>query len=358
VALTSPIAGTTTDPVFKPMELLPLGPVVFNDTAGLDDVSELGELRVKKTMAQLDACDAAILVLNSKTARVADFENYVKFFIEKQIQLLIVVNKFEGNRLNFDVSKSGFPIVQVDLMAENSAEILKKALIIAFQDKVESSGLTNDLVKSGDIVLLVMPQDIQAPKGRLILPQVQVTRDLLDNGCMVISVTANAVKSALNSLKEKPSIVITDSQIFKQVNEQLPSDIKLTSFSMLMAKNKGDILQFIDGARAIDRLCDGDKVLIIESCSHHSLEGDIARTKLPNLLKKYTGKALEITNISGQKFPENLSEYKLAIHCGGCMINKKTMLSKQENFAKSYIPLTNFGVAIAYMNGIIDRVCY
>jgi [FeFe] hydrogenase H-cluster maturation GTPase HydF len=190
------------------------------------------------------------------------------------------------------------------------------------------------------------------------LPQVQILRDLLDNECLVMTVTTQNIKAALDSLSAPPSLVITDSQIYKEVSQIIPKEVRLTSFSMLMAKNKADIKRLVEGAKQIDKLCDGDKVMILESCSHHPLEGDIARIKLPNLLKKYTGKNLEIVTVSGQTLPEDISDVKLAIHCGGCMVNRRSMLAKQNKFERMGIPMSNFGVAIAYMNGILNRVCY
>ena len=358
ISLTSPIAGTTTDPVFKPMELLPLGPVVFIDTAGLDDNTELGTLRMKKTYAQLEACDAVIFVVSSEESDLERIKTHIERIKKMQLPLIIIVNKMGDKELNFGLSDYSQNVICVDLSLKPSADTIKKMLVSVLEDKIEEPPLTSDLVKKGDVVLLIAPQDIQAPKGRLILPEVQTIRDLLDNECIVMSITSNNIQKALDSLSEKPSLVITDSQLYKKVSESIPKDIRLTSFSMLMAKNKADIVRLVNGARAIDKLSDGDKVMILESCSHHPMEGDIARQQIPALLRKYTGKKLEIINVSGQQINENISEYKLAIHCGGCMVNRKSMLSKQQKFEDSGVPLTNFGVAIAYMNGIIDRVCY
>lgn len=358
ISLTSPVAGTTTDPVFKPMELLPLGPVVFIDTAGLDDESELGELRVKKSYAQLEACDAVIYVISSLEENIEKVKNHIQKIKEKNVPLIVVINKIEGIEPLFDYKDFSENVLCADISNKSSVDEIKKILISTLENKLEEPPLTADLVKKGDIVLLIAPQDIQAPKGRLILPEVQVLRDLLDNECIVMSVTSQNIKTALESLAVKPSLAITDSQLYKMVSETLPGDIRLTSFSMLMAKNKADIVRLVNGARAIDKLCDGDKVMILESCSHHPMEGDIARQQIPNLLIKYTGKNIEIINVSGQQLPENINEFKLAVHCGGCMVNRKSMLAKQSKFEDMGIPMTNFGVAIAYMNGILDRVCY
>lgn len=356
IALTSPVAGTTTDPVFKPMELLPIGPVVFIDTAGLDDESELGEVRIKKTKEQLDICDAAIIIVNSKKYDSKRTGEYAKLISDKKIPFLIIVNEVDGEKVS--INSNELITINADLHNKNDINKIKEKIIYLLDKHEKDPVLTADLVKPDDTVLLVMPQDIQAPKGRLILPQVQTIRDLLDNKCIVISVTPENLKNSLSNLKNPPNLVITDSQIFKQVNEIIPKNIRLTSFSVLMAKIKGDINEFIKAAKVIDELEDNDKVLIIESCAHHALDDDIARTKIPNLLRKYTNKKIHIDNISGQNVEVNLSEYRLAIHCGGCMINRRAMIRKQAIFAQSGVPLTNFGICIAYINGILDRVCY
>ncbi|MGN1481948.1 [FeFe] hydrogenase H-cluster maturation GTPase HydF [Porcipelethomonas sp.] len=358
IALTSPVAGTTTDPVFKPMELIPLGPVVFIDTAGLDDKSELGSVRVQKSIEQLGICDAAILVVSSLSESINSTEKYVCKIKEKNIPYIIVVNEINDKKCNIDFSSLCETVIYVNLNQKNGIDDVKNALINLLKDRIETPVLTADLVNPGDLVMLTAPQDIQAPKGRLILPEVQVLRDLLDNGCMVMTVTSENIHSALESLKNPPALVVTDSQIFREVNNIIPDDIPLTSFSLLMAKIKGDIKKLIESAKAIDTLQDGDKVLILESCSHHALDGDIARIKIPALLRKYTNKNIQIDNISGQKIQTDISQYKLAIHCGGCMINRKAMLEKQKAFEDAGVPLTNFGVSIAYMNGMLKRVCY
>lgn len=357
IALTSPVAGTTTDPIFKPMELLPIGPVVFIDTAGLDDTSELGNIRVKKSLEQLDICDGAIVVVNSENYNKEHTEKYIKLISEKKIPFLIVVNE-QNNNNKSNIEFKNQTTIHADLHNKDDVYKVKESLIAIFDKRENEPVLTSDLVKAGDTVILVMPQDIQAPKGRLILPQVQVIRDLLDNKCVVISVTPENLDATISNLKKSPDLVITDSQIFKTVDEKIPKNIRLTSFSVLMAKIKGNLNEFVNAAKVIDKLEDGDKVLILESCSHHALDDDIARVKIPNLLKKYTNKNITIDNYSGQNIDINLQEYKLAIHCGGCMINRKAMISKQNLFAENGVPLTNFGICIAYMNGILERVCY
>lgn len=354
VSLVSPVAGTTTDPVFKPMELLPIGPVVIIDTAGLDDNTELGSLRTDKTLKQLDSCDMAVYVFSSDEDINAVKKNLL-IFKDKKIPVLAVENLKGEKPRQEDL---GIKKISADLSEKASADIIKNAIIAELSGKDEERSLTGELVKQGDTVLLVMPQDTGAPKGRLILPQVQVTRDLLDNGCIIVSVTENNIAEAINGLKKLPDLVITDSQVFKKVNEIIPESVRLTSFSMLMAKAKGDIDRFVKGASAIDSLCDGDKVLIMENCAHHILKDDIATKKIPALLRKYTGRNIDIINVSGQNAYPDISGVKLVIHCGGCMINRRTMLSKQDYFEKNNIPMTNFGVAIAFMNGILKRVCY
>lgn len=358
IALTSPVAGTTTDPVFKPMELLPLGPVVFIDTAGLDDKSELGEVRIKKSMEQLEHCDAAVLVINGNCKNVSSQEKYAELIRAKKIPFITVINQIGDTENETDFSNVCPEVIKANLADKKQIGKIKDAVIDMLKDRIEDPMLTADLVKPGDIVMLTAPQDIQAPKGRLILPEVQVLRDLLDNGCMVMTVTSENIKSALESLKTPPALVVTDSQIFAEVNKIIPPHIPLTSFSLLMAKIKGDIKGLVNGAAAIESLKDGDKVLILESCAHHALDDDIARIKIPRLLRKYTGKELTIDNVSGQNVNLDISQYKLAIHCGGCMVNRKAMLSKQKMFEEAGVPLTNFGVCIAYMNKMLDRVCY
>lgn len=349
-AITSPVAGTTTDPVYKAMELLPIGPVVFIDTAGLDDKTVLGDKRKEKTADVMKSCDMAVFVL-SEGDKIPDDR-------PKNVPLLIVENLRNNETYSEDFS-GNIPKIRLNLLSENAGDILRNAVIKAYGNAARPDPeLTGNLVKPDDIVLLVAPQDIQAPKGRLILPQVQTIRDLLDNKCMTMITTADKLEAALNSLNRLPDLVVTDSQVFAQVNSVLPKTVPLTSFSLLMAKIKGDLPKLIEGAKTISRLENGDKVLIVESCTHHPLEGDIAREKLPKLLRKFTGKELVIDVVSGCPDPRTLSGYKLAIHCGGCMLNRRAMLSRQADFENAAVPLTNFGAAIAYMNGMLDRVTY
>lgn len=350
IAITSPVAGTTTDPVYKAMELLPIGPVVFIDTAGLDDETILGDKRREKTTEVMKSCDMAVFVL-SEGDKIPENR-------PKNVPLLIVENLRNNETYSEDFS-GNIPKIRLNLILENAGDILRNAVIKAYGNASDlSPQLTGNLVKPDDMVLLVAPQDIQAPKGRLILPQVQTIRDLLDNKCLTMITTADKLEAALNSLNRLPDLVVTDSQVFAQVNSVLPKTVPLTSFSLLMAKIKGDLPKLIEGAKTISRLENGDKVLIVESCAHHPLEGDIAREKLPKLLRKFTGKELVIDVVSGCPDPRTLSGYKLAIHCGGCMLNRRAMLSRQADFENAAVPLTNFGAAIAYMNGMLDRVTY
>lgn len=359
VALVSPVKGTTTDPVYKPMELLPLGPVVFIDTAGLDDQTELGALRTGKTLEQLPSCDGAVYIIS--TAEEFDEKKtleHLQMLRAAKLPILLVVNRVGGQAGSCDFSSWKLPFMEADLSQKDAVPAIRAQLVELLRDQVEDTSLTGGLVEEGGLVLLVAPQDIQAPKGRLILPQVQTIRDLLDHRCMVMTVTADHLGAAFSSLHSPPSLVITDSQLFRQVADSVPKGTRLTSFSMLMARSKGDISAFVEGAYAIDTLKDGDRVLILESCAHHEMDGDIARQKIPAMLRKYTGKEFMITNVSGPGLPADFASYQLAIHCGGCMINRRAMLEKQKNFADSGVPLTNFGVAIAYMNGILGQVCY
>lgn len=354
VALVSNIAGTTTDPVYKAMELLPIGPVVFIDTAGLDDDTALGKARIRKTEEVFDRADIAVFVIRSTDADLTAEEKYIKRFREKHTPIILVYNIFEDEQQNA-VEQDG--AVAINAKTGWGIDRLKQKIIENAPEQAAES-IVGDLAKQGDIVLLVMPQDIQAPKGRLILPQVQIMRDLLDKGCRVVSVKTEDMVPMLNELKNPPRLVITDSQVFQYVNEHLDKTVPLTSFSMLMARHKGDIEEFVRGARAIADLKPGDKVLIAESCTHHAMKGDIAREKLPGWLNEYAGGELLIENTAGHGFPETLDEYKLIIHCGGCMINRSNMLSKIEHAKQAGVPITNFGVAIAFLKGILSRVVY
>lgn len=355
IALVSEVAGTTTDPVYKAMELLPVGPVVFIDTAGLDDRTALGAARLKKTREVADKTDLAVIVIRAGDGDLSSEREYMDLFEKKGTPYIVVYNVFAGDGA---AAAGGIGnAVVINARTGEGIDRLKQAIISSAADDA-LPGIVGELAHEGDVVLLVMPQDIQAPKGRLILPQVQVTRDLLDKGCRVVSVKTEDMVPMLEELRHQPKLVITDSQVFQYVNEHLDKTVPLTSFSMLMARYKGDIEEFVRGARSIADLKPGDKVLIAESCTHHAQKGDIAREKLPNWFNEYAGGELEFENTAGHGFPDDLDEYKLIVHCGGCMVNRRNMLSKIERAREAGVPITNFGVAIAFLRGMLSRVSY
>ena len=359
VSIVSDIAGTTTDVVEKSMELLPVGAVRLLDTAGLDDSTELSASRIEKAIKVINRTNIGVIVCDYNG--IDDYEkNIIKQFDELNIPYLIIVNKTDINNADETVMSDLYTLTphiiltsalnDKDIIFKFKSEIVK----LLPEEFVNSPKIAGDLVSSGSTVILVVPIDKEAPKGRLILPQVQTIRDLLDSNCLTYVVKETELKQAIENLKEPPALVITDSQAFKQVSEIVPDDIPLTSFSILFAKLKGDISAFKDGAKAISELHDGDKVLILESCTHHAIEDDIGKVKIPNLLKKKTGKNLIIEHYSGHDFPD-ISEYKLVIHCGACMTNRREVLSRIIKANNSNIPITNYGIAISYCLGILDR---
>lgn len=358
VSLVSPVSGTTTDPVSKAMELLPIGPVLLIDTAGLDDESELGALRIKRSLEVGGKTDLAVLVVPSTQADLTLEREFAERFKASNTPVILICNRMNGGEPQFNAGALGLPFFALDARDPAAMQDFKQFIVEHADFEFESPSLCGGLVGAGDVVVLVMPQNIQAPKGRLILPQVQVTRDLLDLKCRVVSVLADDLAPTLNLLKEPPALVITDSQVFPAVNKVLPQEIPLTSFSILMAKFKGDIHAMVSGARAIAGLAPGDKVLILEACTHHAMKGDIAREKLPNALKKYVGGELQIDVFSGPGLPENLNDYKLAVHCGGCMLGRKAMLTRHGLAEQKGVPMTNFGVALAFLGGMLERVTY
>lgn len=350
ISIVSEIAGTTTDVVEKSMELLPIGPVTFLDTAGLDDTSELGFQRVEKTMKVLNRIDIAIIVCDNKGLDCHE-SKLIEKLDELKIPYLIVVNKC-------DIEK---PILNKEALytsVKDDNQLVfkfKNALIKLLPDEfVNTPKIAGDLIEPKSTVILVTPIDKEAPKGRLILPQVQTIRDLLDSDCLSYVVKESELKDALANLKTPPALVITDSQAFRQVSEIVPENIPLTSFSILFARLKGDLTEFVKGANYIDSLQDGDMVLILESCTHHAIEDDIGRVKIPNLLRKKTGKNLVIHNYAGHDFPD-LKDYKLIIHCGACMTNRREILSRILIANKANVPITNYGIAISYCLGILPR---
>lgn len=359
LSVVSNVPGTTTDPVSKSMELLPLGPIVLVDTAGLDDTGSLGELRINKTKEVIDKTDLAVLVFDACNANLDNELEWYHDLKLKNIPVIGVINKIDLCKDNCNSIKSNFDIPFIEISAKEKINIsgLKKLIIENAPIDFEMPTILGDIIKPKDKVVLVAPQDIQAPKGRLILPQVQVIRDILDNDGLALTVKDTELIDILEGLKEEPSLVITDSQMFKKVNALIPEHLRLTSFSILMARYKGDLDLLVKGAKTINNLKPNDKVLIAEACTHHALKGDIAREKLPHLLEKKVGGKLDIVNISGSDFPYNLSEYKLIIHCGACMFTRKQFLSRLEHTKEQNIPITNFGVALAELNGILDRAC-
>lgn len=358
IALVSNLSGTTTDPVYKAMELLPIGPVVIIDTAGLDDEGEIGELRIKKTKEVMDKTDLALLVIEGNERDLSFEKEWYEDLKKRKIPVVGVINKIDKRVVSIEDIQKVIDIDFVKVNAKDKINIdeLKKAIMKMAPEDFEKNTIVGDLVKPKAIVLVVAPQDIQAPKGRLILPQVQIIRDLLDNDAMALVVKDSELKDILAMLKDKPNLVITDSQVFKKVNAIIPKDVPLTSFSILMARYKGDLHTLVRGARAIDTLKPGDKVLIAEACTHHPLEGDIGREKLPIWLEGKVGGKLDITVCAGSSFPEDLSEYKLIVHCGACMFNRQQLMSRIKKANIQELPITNFGIAIAHINGILDRV--
>lgn len=361
VALVSDIAGTTTDPVYKAMEIHGIGPCVFIDTAGLDDEGELGALRIQQTMRAMDRTDIALLVCTGD-----DIEKeleWSRLLKEKNIPVIWILNKADlltdvTSTIRSIEKKCGQVPLGVSACTKQGMEDIRRSLIAKLPDETMSRGIVGKLVEEGDTVMLVMPQDIQAPKGRLILPQVQTIRELLDRKCLVMSCTTGQIDRMLQALVHPPKLIITDSQVFKTVYEKKPFASKLTSFSVLFAQYKGDIDYFIEGANAIGRLTENSRVLIAEACTNAPLTEDIGRVKIPNMLRKKFGSGLLIEHVSGTDFPEDLSKYDLIIHCGACMFNRKYVLSRVEQARKQNIPMTNYGVTIAYLAGILDKIDY
>ena len=356
VSLVSEVKGTTTDPVKKAMEMLPLGPVTFIDTPGLDDDSQLGQMRQKRTLEILKQIHMAVIVVDATTEITEVEEILVEQLKQEQIPYLYVYNKKD---LLQDVKKAEEKdrtetIVYVSTRTKENIEVLKEK-IASMKVEKEEKKLVADLLEPGDHVLLVSPIDKAAPKGRLILPQQQTIRDILAAGCTLSICQLENVKSTLNMLEKTPKLVITDSQVFGTVKDLVPKEIKLTSFSILFARYKGDLDGNVKGAYVIEDLKDGDKVLISEGCTHHRQCGDIGTQKLPNWILKHTGKKVQFEFTSGGTFPEDLSNYKLIVHCGACMLNEKQMHDRIRIAKNQGIPMTNYGIAIAYLNDILGR---
>lgn len=353
VSLVSDISGTTTDPVKKAMELLPLGPVVFIDTPGFDDTGALGSLRVKRTRETLDLCDASVLVTENDSLN-RDETELLDLIKKRNIPYFIVRNKTDLGIPDPDSNKDS-DMFRVSALTGDGIEELKEKIASSLSGSVKQIRYIADLIDPGDTVVLVIPIDTSAPKGRLILPQQLALRDILDADAVSVVTGVERLPETLDKLKRKPALVITDSQVFSRVMKLVPEDIPLTSFSILMARYKGFLDTALKGAMAIDNLKDGASVLISEGCTHHRQCGDIGTVKLPAWLNKYTGKKLNFSYTQGHGFPDDISSYDLIIHCGGCMLNDAEMHNRMDKAVNARIPFTNYGIAIARMNGILDR---
>lgn len=384
LALVSEVAGTTTDPVYKSMELLPLGPVVMIDTAGIDDTGSLGELRVQKTMEVIRKTDLAILVVDP----LYGIDNYEKNLINKlrenQTEVIAVLNKTdkilesdaieESNiqeRSNFKARSStkdylvklidkieaeiGLRPLSISALRKKGIEQLRTLIASKAPQEREEPFIIGDLIAPGEVVILVTPIDLAAPKGRLILPQVQTIRDVLDNDGIAIVTKERELRMTLRGLNRKPKIVVTDSQAFMKVDADVPEDILLTSFSILFARYKGDLEIFIDGALKLEELKPGDKILIAEACTHRRQADDIGTVKIPRWLRLKVGGDLQFEHVSGREYPANLEEYDLILHCGGCMLNRKEVISRLQEARQAGVPVVNYGMAIAQLHGILDR---
>lgn len=359
-AIVSDIAGTTTDPVFRPMEILPIGPCVLIDTAGLDDVGELGELRISKSLDVLEKTDIALLVVDCQIGISKEDLTLIEKFNDKNIPHILVLNKIDTIKnhseiLDLTKNKVKCPVVSVSSTDKIGIEDLKNEIIRVLPKDSTEFKLVSDLIEPNDLVVLVVPIDKAAPKGRLILPQQQVIRDILDTGAISIVTKEDSLKETLSSLGKKPKLVITDSQVFPQVDKDTPKDIPLTSFSILFARQKGDLKELINGAYALENLKDGDKVLMAEGCTHHRQTDDIGTVKIPNMIRKKTGKNITFEFNSGVSFTEDINKYALVVHCGACMMNRAGMLSRIEKAKSFNVPIVNYGILIAYVKGILER---
>lgn len=361
LAVVSDVKGTTTDPVYKSMELLPLGPVVMMDTPGIDDEGELGSLRVKKSYQVLNKTDAAVLVIDGKEGVSPEDKALMERIRKKEIPFVVAVNKIElSDPAAEEAVKKELALKEGQITAVSAATgegifELKERIAAIAQTEEPEKYLVRDLLDPSDIAVLVVPIDSAAPKGRLILPQQQTIRDILEAGAISVVVKETELKGALEKLGTKPKIVITDSQAFGQVSADTPKDILLTSFSILMARYKGNLEQAVAGVTALDGLEDGDTVLISEGCTHHRQCDDIGTVKIPRWIREYTGKDIKIDTTSGTEFPDDLTKYKLIIHCGGCMLNEREMKYRLSCAADQGVPMTNYGIMIAYVKGILKR---
>ena len=358
--IVSPTSGTTTDPVTKAMEIHPLGPCLLIDTPGFDDEGELGEMRVERTLKIIEKTDIALLLCETGDAQEQKWLQRLK---ERGIPVILLLNKADARPNTTELAEQikascGQPPIIVSAKDGTGIEAIHRAILEKLPADFGEQTITGSLVAEGDVVVLVMPQDLQAPKGRLILPQVQTIRELLDKKCLVMSCTTDKLKDTLCALANPPQLIITDSQVFHTVYEQKPAESRLTSFSVLFAGYNGDIHYYVESTSAIDRLTEQSRVLIAEACTHAPLTEDIGRVKIPHLLRKRTGERLQIDIVSGNDFPEDLSPYNLIIHCGACMFNRKYVLSRIEQARAQQVPMTNYGVAIAHLNGILNKIVY
>ncbi len=351
LAIVSDTLGTTTDPVSKAMELLPLGPVVIIDTPGLDDTGALGEMRIAKTYQVLNKTDIALLIVDSESGITEHDRKILDRIKDKKIPYLIVYNKSDLKEINITDENE----IAVSAKDKNNINALKEKIAHLVPDNKAEFSIIADKVQSGDCVVLVIPIDSSAPKGRLILPQQQTIRELLDCGCTVLACRDSELAQTLDSLKQPPKIVITDSQAFGRVSKIVPDNVCLTSFSILFARHKGNLSALIKGARMIDELNDGDTVLISEGCTHHRQCGDIGTVKLPRFIGEYTGRQIAFEFTSGTQFPFDLSRYSLIVHCGGCMLNEREMKYRIKCAEDAGVPITNYGMTIAHTKGILKR---
>ena len=357
-ALVSDIPGTTTDPVSKTMELHGIGPCVIIDTPGFDDEGTLGEMRIERTLKAIERTDIALLLCEE--TNLQEEAAWMQQLKAKNIPVILIQNKADirKNISSLIEQELGQKPLLVSAKEKQGMEDIRLAILEKLPQDFEQPSITGNLVGENDLVLLVMPQDIQAPKGRLILPQVQTMRELLDKKCLIMSCTTDKLPQTLQALARPPKLIITDSQVFKTVYEQKPAESLLTSFSVLMAGYKGDIRQFVEGASVIDSLTENSRVLIAEACAHAPMTEDIGRVKIPRLLRKKIGEGLQIDMVSGSDFPKDLSRYDLIIHCGACMFNRKHVMNRLEKASVQQVPMTNYGITLAHLMGILDKIVY
>lgn len=369
-ALVSDTPGTTTDPVQKAMEIHGIGPCLFIDTPGFDDEGELGNRRIERTWKAVEKTDIALLLCagggSAEETGEPDFTEELHWLEQlkaKNIPTILLINKADIRKntasLAIRIKETfGSQPIPVSAKEKTGVELIRQAILEKLPEDFDQQSITGSLVTEGDLVLLVMPQDIQAPKGRLILPQVQTMRELLDKKCLIMSCTTDKLRETLQALSRPPKLIITDSQVFKTVYEQKPEESRLTSFSVLFAGYKGDIRYYVKSASAIGSLTESSRVLIAEACTHAPLSEDIGRVKLPHLLRKRIGEKLSIDIVAGTDFPQDLTPYSLVIHCGACMFNRKYVLNRIERARLQNVPMTNYGVAIAFLNGILNQIEY